>query len=219
MRFGIGKLQLVAVGFACVSGLAACSGSASVSLGGAQVGQSDVESTVAQQLAASTHQPVPKVSCPSGLDAKVGASIDCTLTPQGSTETLPVHVTVDSVTNGTAHYSAQVGQAANGGDKTTFCSDNAKLDQATTGAQQPSDLVPIFKQNQSLLDDFEAEAPADIIGDASTLANAAKAAISSGDASAFASQSLIDAGNKVDAYCGQNSDGSPATDSTTDAAS
>lgn len=208
------KLRVIAVGFACASAVAACSGSASVSLGGGEVAQGDVESSVAQQLAATTHQPVPKVSCPSGLDAKVGASIDCTLTPQGGGESLPVHVTVDSVKNGTAHYSAQVGQAAGGGDKAIFCADNAKLDQATAGAQQPSDLVPIFRQNQSLIDEFEAEAPPDIIGNASTLANAAKSTISSGDASAFATQALSDAGTKVDAYCGQNADGSPATSGT-----
>ena len=214
MPFAPSKFRVLVAGLACASALAACSGSASVSLGSKQVDQSDVESSVAQQLAATTNQPVPKVSCPSGLDAKVGASIDCTLTPQGGGQTLPVHVTVDSVDNGNAHFSAQVGQAAGGGDKAVFCSDNSKLDQLTSGAQQPSDLLPIFKQNQSLIDDFEAKAPADIISDAGTLANAAKASIKSGDTSAFATQAVSDAGSKVDAYCGQNSDGSPASGST-----
>lgn len=185
-----------------------------MSVGSGQVAQSDVESTVAKQLASTTNQPVPSVACPGGLDAKVGASIDCTLTPQGGGATLPVHVTVNSVTNGTAHYTAQVGQAAGGGNKTTFCNDNATLDKATAAATQPSDLVQIFKDNSSVVSDFEAEAPADIISDASTLANAAKAAISSGDATTFTNQSLVDAGKKVDAYCGQNSDGSPLTGDT-----
>lgn len=215
MRPATSKLRFIAFGFACASAVAACSGSASVSLGGQEVAQSDVETSVAQQLASTTNQPVPKVSCPSGLDAKVGASMDCTLTPQGGGATLPVHVTVDSVKDGTAHFSAQVGQAAGGGDKTTFCSDNAKLDQATAGASQPSDLVPLFKANQSHIDDFEAEAPSDIINDASTLANAAKAAIQSGDASAFGTSAIAAAGTKVNAYCGQNADGSPADSTTT----
>jgi hypothetical protein len=194
--------------------MTACSGTVTVG-GTPQVAQSDVESQVAAQLAAQTSQPLPKVTCPSGLPAKVGSAIDCTLVAQGSTTQFPVHVTVTSVNNGTAKFDAQVGQAAGAGDKTAFCADNAILDAATAAAQQPSDLIPIFKANQATLADFQAKAPSDIVASAGPLAVAANNAISSGDASAFATQAIMNDGAKVDAYCGQNSDGTPVAGATT----
>jgi len=207
-------VRFLAAGLVCAALFSACS--ASVSIGKNQVSQSDVESQVASQLAAETSQPTPKVSCPSGLEAKVGAAIDCTLTAKGSTTTLPVHVTVTSVDNGTAHFTAQVGQAAGAGDKTAFCNDNAILDKATSAAQQPSDLIAIFKANQSTITDFQAKAPSDITDSAGPLAIAANNAITSGDTTAFTTPAITADGKAVDAYCGQNSDGSPiTTDSTT----
>lgn len=200
-------IRFLGAGLVCATVITACS--TSVSVGPSEVAQSDVESQVATQLAAQTSQPLPKVSCPSGLQAKVGSSIDCTLTAQGDTTKYPVHVTVTSIKNGTAQFNAQVGQAAGAGDKTAFCSDNATLDKATAAAQQPSDLIPIFKANQSTLDDFQAKAPSDIVSSAGPLAVAANHAVATGDASAFATQAIMDDGTKVDAYCGQNPDGTP----------
>jgi hypothetical protein len=185
--------------------------SASVSIGTGEVPQATVQTQVARQLAAETQQPIPTVTCPGGLTAKVGATIDCTLRPKGATTTYPVHVTVNSVTNGTAHFFAQVGQAAGAGDKVAFCHDNALLDQATSGARQASDLVPVFRANQSLLDDFQAKAPAAIVTQAGILVLAADRAIRSGNASAFTTPTVVAAGQKVDAYCGQNGDGSPSS--------
>jgi hypothetical protein len=193
----------------CAGLLSACS--ASVSAGGGEVSQSTVQTQVAKQLAADIQQPTPAVSCPGGLAAKVGATVDCTLMPKGSTITFPVHVTVTSIKNGTAHFNAQVGQAAGAGDKVAFCSDNAKIDQATSGAQQASDLVPIFKANLSLLNELQAKAPSAIVSQAGMLVVAAHRAITSGDASAFSTSTVVAAGKKVDAYCGQNADGSPSS--------
>ena len=206
--------RFLTAGFACATLMTACSGTVTIS-GTPEVSQSDVQTQVAAQLAAETSQPVPKVTCPSGLQAKVGASIDCTLTAQGSTTTLPVHVTVTSVTNGTAHFSAQVGQAAGAADKTAFCNDNATLDKATSAAQQPSDLIAIFKANQATITDFQATAPPEIVASAGPLAIAANNAISTGDATAFTTQAIMADGTAVDAYCGQNSDGTPIAGSST----
>lgn len=203
-------IRFLGAGLVCAAVLSACSGSISIN-SSPEVAQSDVESQVATKLAAQTSQPLPKVSCPSGLPAKVGSSIDCTLTAQGDTTKYPVHVTVTSVKNGTAQFDAQVGQAPGAGNKTAFCADNATLDKAMVGVQQPSDLIPIFKANQATLSDFQAQAPSDIVSSAGPLAIAANHAITSGDASAFASQALVDDGTKVDAYCGQNSDGTPVS--------
>jgi hypothetical protein len=201
-------VRFLAAGFACATVISACSGSVSIS-GTPEVSQGDVESQVASQLAAETSQPLPKVACPSGLAAKVGASIDCKLTAQGATTTLPVHVTVTSVTNGTAHFSAQVGQAAGAGDKTAFCKDNATLDMATSVAKQPSDLIPIFKANQATITDFQTTAPPEIVSRAGPLAIAANNAIATGDATAFTTTAIAADGSAVDAYCGQNPDGTP----------
>ena len=209
---GMLKCRVVLVGVAATASavlFSACS--ASVSVGTGEVPRATVQTQVARQLAAETLQPTPTVTCPGGLTAKVGASIDCTLTPKGGTTTYPVHVTVNSVTNGTAHFVAQVGQAAGAGDNVAFCRDNARLDQATSGARQPSDLVPIFRANQSLLDDFQAKAPAAIVDQAGILVLAADRAIRSGDASSFTSAAVVAAGKKVDAYCGQNANGSPSS--------
>jgi LysM repeat protein len=73
------------------------------------VSEKTVESQVASELAAQVHQPAPTVKCPGDLTAKVGATLKCTLTPKSSTTVYPVTVTVTSVTNGVAHFHAQVG--------------------------------------------------------------------------------------------------------------
>jgi hypothetical protein len=208
----VSKSRVGIAGIVVIAGAAlssACSSSASV--GTPEVPQSTVQSQVARQLAAAAQQAAPTVRCPGGLKASVGATLDCTLMPKGETTTFPVHVTVTSVKGGTAHFHVQVGQAVGAGDKQAFCADNVKLSQATAGAQQPSDLVPIFKANQSLLNDFQAKAPAAIVSQAGILVLAANHAISSGDASAFTTATVEKAGKKVDAYCGQNADGSTST--------
>ena len=87
---------------------AACHGS--VHAGGGQVAKHDVEAQVSTQLAAAVNQPAPKITCPSGLSAKVGASVDCDLTTEGDPRKFPVHVVVDSVDHGTAHFTATVGR-------------------------------------------------------------------------------------------------------------
>jgi hypothetical protein len=96
----------VAVLGACLLPLSGC--------GKKAVPEKTVENEVAKQLAAEVNQPTPAVKCPGDLTAKVGTKMTCTLTPQNSTTTYPVTVTVTSVSNGIAHFSAVVGQA-NGG--------------------------------------------------------------------------------------------------------
>ncbi len=104
---------------------------------------------------------------------------------------------------------------ASAGDKTAFCNDNATLDKASSGVQQPSDLIPVLKANQATINDFKANAPSDIASSADALVTAANSAIASGDASGFTTQAIQDAGTKVDAYCGQNPDGTPISGGST----
>jgi hypothetical protein len=74
--------------------LAGCHASASI--GGSSISKTTVEQKAATELAAKAHQPTPTVVCPHDLDAKVGATMTCTLTPQGSTEHDSVVVKVTS---------------------------------------------------------------------------------------------------------------------------
>src|ERR1035437_5604042 len=89
------------------------------------VPKSVVEAQAAKVLAAETGEELPSVKCPGDLKGKVGASIQCVLTPHGSTLKYPVVVTVGSVHNGTAHFHVQVGQAIGAADMKRFCADSA----------------------------------------------------------------------------------------------
>jgi hypothetical protein len=199
--------RLVTAGFVFAALLGAYSASAAAAMG--QVPKRVVESQAAKVLAAQTGQPLPRVTCPGGLQGRVGASIKCTLTPKGSTAKYPVTVTVRSIHGGTAHFYVQVGQAFGAANKTEFCKDNAILDQATSVAQTPSALVPIFEANESTIIDFQATAPSKIVVDAAKLVQAARKAINTGNANAFTTKAIMKAGADVDAFCGQNPDGSP----------
>ena len=196
------RLRLLGtLGIAAVSLVSACSASAHVSVGGSnKVAKSDVESQVATQLAASTGQAKPDISCPDGLEAKVGATLDCTLSVQGDSTKLPVHVVVDSVDNGTAHFTAQVG-----GNKDIFCKDNATLSKAMSGSNTPEQLLPVLKANIATIDRFGKEAPDDIKADATALVNASHAAIDKNDASNFTDPTIAKSGANVDTYCGSDS--------------
>lgn len=89
-------------------------------MGTKEVSKSEVETEVAKELAAKVNQPVPKVTCPGGLKAKVGASVDCDLVAQGETDVYPVHVVVDTVKGGKVHFNATVAnQPKSSGDTTT----------------------------------------------------------------------------------------------------
>lgn len=91
---------------------------ASVHFGTSEVSKSEIESQVATQLAAKVNQPEPKVTCPSGLKAKVGASIDCELVAQGDTDVYAVHVVVDTVKSGKVHFNATVADTPNSTSQT-----------------------------------------------------------------------------------------------------
>lgn len=79
----------------------------SVSMGGTSISKADLEQQVSSQLAASVGQQPKSVTCPGDLDAKVGASIRCSLvTPQDIT--YGVTATVASVNGSDVHFSIKV---------------------------------------------------------------------------------------------------------------
>jgi hypothetical protein len=101
------KLLAAVLGASLIAGCTA-GVSASVGIGTSDVPRSTVEHNVAAQLAAERHQPLPNISCPGDLPARVGAKIVCVLTAQGSTTRYAVTVTVNSLSGTTAHFTAQV---------------------------------------------------------------------------------------------------------------
>jgi hypothetical protein len=206
-------VRLAAAGFASALLLTLSSASAGASTG--QVPKSVVEAQAAKVLAAETGQKPPNVKCPGGLPAKVGASIDCTLTPHGSKTVYPVNVTVQSVKKGTAHFDIQVGQAKGVANKAKFCYDNSALDKATSQAATIKDLLNIFVASQATINDFQGTAPSKIVKQVGALVHAARVAISTGDASAFGTKAIQNDGKQIDAFCGQNPDGTAIGSTTT----
>jgi Domain of unknown function (DUF4333) len=174
-----------------------------------EVPASVVEAQAAKVLASKTGQAPPKIICRKGLEGKVGAHINCALTTKGSKLVYPVRVTVNSVRNGTAHFSVQVGQAAGQANKKVFCQDNAILDTATSAAQTPAALIAAFQANQKAIVEFQATAPSKVVADAGILVVAARKAVQTNDTTAFGTKAIMNAGLAIDAFCGQNSDGSP----------
>jgi hypothetical protein len=168
-----------------------------------------VEAQAAKVLAAETGLAPPKVACHQGLAGKVGAHINCTLTTKGSKLVYPVRVTVNSVRNGTAHFSVQVGQAAGQANKKVFCRDNATIDLATSTAQTPAELIAAFKAHQKTILELQATAPSKVVADAGMLVVAARKAVQTNDTTAFGTKSIMQAGLAIQAFCGQNADGSP----------
>ncbi len=87
---------------------AACSASGSV--GQPTLSQSEVEQQAKEALTKEVGQTPKSVNCPGDLDAKVGATAQCTLTAEDGT-TLPVRITVTTVdSDGKATFSVKVGE-------------------------------------------------------------------------------------------------------------
>jgi len=107
------------------------------------------------------------------------------------------------------HFFVQVGQAVGAANKVKFCQDNAILDRVTQAAQTPAQLIPIFEANERTILDFQSTAPSAIVAEAGKLIEAARNAITTGNADVFATAPVQQAGAAVNAYCGQNPDGSP----------
>lgn len=84
--------------------------------GGGVIEEADVEASVASELAAQLDQPEPNIDCPGDLKAEVGATMECELTVDGDDTVLPVSVTVESIEDGTANYSVEVGEPEGGSD-------------------------------------------------------------------------------------------------------
>jgi hypothetical protein len=195
LRRSVGAAVLLGV----VCGGLATSAGASTPL----VSKSTVQSQAAKILARETGQKAPKVSCPSGSKAKVGATIHCTVIPHGSTLKYPATITVTSIHGSTANFHVQVGQAPGQANKTKFCADNATINNAVSGAASPQAFVQALEANQQAILDFQNTAPSSIVQQAGVLVQAARQAITSGDATIFTTKTVSNAVTAIDTFCGQ----------------
>jgi len=89
--------------------LGACS--ANVSVGTKIVNKDDLQTEVQSQLSKNVGKPAPPITCPGDLDAKVDATMTCTMTDTSGTYDVAVKVT--SVDGGTAKYDIQVADQPN----------------------------------------------------------------------------------------------------------
>ena len=105
----LGRGMLAALGLLAVASMAgACSGS--VSVGGGDVAEADIEAQAAEQLAESVGSDVPPtVDCPGSLAAEVGTTMTCELSVEGDDATYPVSIEVTAVEDGVASFSVEVG--------------------------------------------------------------------------------------------------------------
>jgi hypothetical protein len=198
-----GLATLVALGGVTVVG---AFGSAAGASNGV-ISKSTVQKQAARILANETGQKQPKVTCRSGLKAKIGASIHCTVVPHGSKVKYPATVTVQSIHGSTATFYVQVGQAPGQANKAKFCVDETILATATSSASTPAAFLQALEANQQTILDFQNRAPSSIITDAGTLVQAARQAVSSQTVTVFGSPSVIKAQADVAAFCGQKVSG------------
>ncbi len=77
---------------------------------GTTIDQGELETNIAEILAAQVPDAgTPVISCPDDVVAEVGTTFECELTVEGDETILPVYGTVDSVDDGVASYSVEVG--------------------------------------------------------------------------------------------------------------
>jgi hypothetical protein len=199
-------LAVLSVAFALGAGAIVTVGTAATA-GGPMVSKSTVETQAAKILAAKTGQKLPKVSCPSGVAAKVGAVIHCTVVPYGKTLTYPVTITVQAIHGSTANFYVQVGQALGQANQAKFCADNATINSALSAATTPSAFLAALQANEQVILEFQSVAPAKIVASAGTLTSAARQAITTGDIAIFNTKAVAKAAIAVDRFCGQSTQG------------
>jgi hypothetical protein len=167
-----------------------------------EVPRTVVQTQAEKVLAAETGRPLPTVKCPGGLPGTVGAHITCTLTAKGSSLKYPVRVTVSSISNGTAHFEVQVGQAPGQANKAKFCADNAAVEKATSAAKTTKELLSALSANQKTILNFQATAPAAIVDQAAILVQASRQAVLKKSTTPLSTSAVANAGTAVDRFCG-----------------
>lgn len=181
--------------------------STAATAGVSMVSKDTVQTEAVKILAAKTGQKPPKVTCPSGVAAKVGAVIHCTVVSHGMTLKYPATVTVQSIHGLTANFYIQVGQALGQANQVKFCADNATINSTLTAATTPAAFLAALKANEQVIVEFQSVAPAKIVDSAGSLIEAARQAINSGNVAIFNTKTVAKAAIAVDRFCGQSTGG------------
>ena len=171
------------------------------------VSKDTVQTEAAKFLAAKTGQKPPKVTCPSGVAAKVGAVIHCTVVPHGMTLKYPATITVQSIHGLTANFYIQVGQALGQANQVKFCADNATIHSTLTAATTPAAFFAALKANERVVESDEYGDAAEDRRLAGTLIEAARQAINTGNVAIFNTKTVAKAAIAVDRFCGQSTGG------------
>ena len=180
---------------------------AGAAAGSPEVSKDTVQTQAAKVLAATTGQKPPKVTCPSGVAAKVGAMIHCTVVPYGMTLHYPATVTVRSIHGGTASFYVQVGQAPGQADKTAFCADNARINSTLGSATTSASFLAALRADVQTILDLQSTAPTKIVVAVGTLTSASRQALQSGKIAVFNTKAVARATLAIDTFCGQRATG------------
>ena len=153
-------------------------------------------------MAQETGQKPPKVTCQSGLPAKVGATIHCTVVPHGSTLQYPAVVTVRRVKGSTAYFHVQVGQAIGQANKAKFCADvNTLADQAVPSGSASAYLKSL-EQDQQMILELQSTAPSKIVDAAGTFVQAVQKAITTQSVTGLSTTAVVNAQKAIVTFCG-----------------
>ena len=90
----------------------AISASLLAACGDAEVAKADIEQTAMKQLSASVGKPSPPITCPSGLKAKAGTKLVCSMPIDG--KQYDVTVTVNAVDGTNVKYGVEVADKPRG---------------------------------------------------------------------------------------------------------
>jgi hypothetical protein len=114
------------------------------------------------------------------------------------------------VTACSSNSSSTTTTAAATNTKAVFCGYQTTLDKGSANVNSDAAFLAYLKANQTLIDNLAKSIPNDSIKDqATTLYNAAKAAIAANSTNALNDPSINVDGGAVDTYCGVQGDGTP----------
>lgn len=101
-------------GVGAVVALGACQASTNVSVGPKTIDRAIVERQAAAQLQQEVGAPkAPNLDCPADLNAKVGATVNCTLSSDDSSDEYAVHIVVTSIRGTEAVFNVRVADSPN----------------------------------------------------------------------------------------------------------
>jgi hypothetical protein len=104
-----------------------------------------------------------------------------------------------------------VGANTGGANKTTFCQHVVAFNNVGGPSTTPGHALQLAKANTALTASIVSSAPSDIKADAQTAVNGIDAAVKANSITPFLPPDVQAAGNRLNAYCGLNSNGTPTT--------